>query len=187
MRSTSTKERSRWRAASASVSSMRAVASAVTPSASIAVLGGVLASIYSVVPALVPDIRASRPLASVLSLGRRRSAPTRGLCTGLAVRAPSRRSGRERRRHFLEGPHVGVDRIVAVYDRERPLLLAAGGHVDAAVHVPQPGELGDGDVLVGLEALVVDNGRGGERDAALRADADGVAGQAVALDHRFAA
>ena len=71
--------------------------------------------------------------------------------------------------------------------RERPLLLAAGRGEDAAVHVPEPAELGQLDVLVRLERLVVDDPDRRERDAALGADPDRVAGQAVLVDHALAA
>ena len=77
--------------------------------------------------------------------------------------------------HRLEDLDVRVDRRVVVGDRERPLLLAPGRHEDAAVHVVEPGQLGEVLVLVGLEGLVVDDLRRRERDAALGADADGVA------------
>ena len=89
--------------------------------------------------------------------------------------------------HRLEDLDVRVDRRVVVGDRERPLLLAAGRHEDAAVHVVEPGELGEVLVLVGLEGLVVDDLRRRERDAALGADADRVARQVVLADDGLAA
>ena len=62
-------------------------------------------------------------------------------------------------------------------DRERPLLLTARGHEDAAVHVVEPGKVGELAVLVGAVRLVVDDLVRGERDAPLRTDPDGVAGR----------
>ena len=91
---------------------------------------------------------------------------------GYAVR--SRPSPRRPRRTVAVVERVG--------DRERPLLLAARGHEDAAVHVVEPGEVGELGVLVRLERLVVDDLLRRERDAPLRADPDRVAGQAVPVD-----
>src|ERR1044072_1591525 len=62
--------------------------------------------------------------------------------------------------------------LLGVRDGERPLLLAPRRHVDAAVHVVEPGELGQLAALVGFERLVVDARPRRERDAALGADAD---------------
>ena len=72
-------------------------------------------------------------------------------------------------------------------DGERPLLLAARGHEDAAVHVVEPREVAELAVLLGLEGLVVDDRGLRERHAALRADADRVARQVVLVQHRRAA
>src|SRR3954449_2061882 len=77
-------------------------------------------------------------------------------------------------RHLLEDRDVAVDGLVGVGDRQRPLLLAAGRHEDAAVHVEEPGELGQLLVLVVLEDLVVGPLHGRESDAPLRADPDRV-------------
>src|SRR6201999_3877000 len=56
-------------------------------------------------------------------------------------------SGPQVCRQFPERLDVGVDRPLVVGDREGPLLLAAGGHEDAAVEVVEPGELGEFGVL----------------------------------------
>src|SRR5262245_65865568 len=58
---------------------------------------------------------------------------------------------------LFEHSDVAVYRIVRVLDGERPLLLAARRREDAAVHVPEPGELRQVGVLVRLEGLVVDH------------------------------
>src|SRR3712207_8023989 len=57
----------------------------------------------------------------------------------------------------------------------------------SAVHVVEPGQLGELGVLVLLERRVVDDGDGGEGHAALGADADGVAREAVLVDDALAA
>ena len=72
--------------------------------------------------------------------------------------------------------------LLGVGDRQRPLLLDAGRHEDAVVHVVQPGERGQ--VVVDLREVVAVLAQRlrGEHDAALGADALGVAGEAVARD-----
>src|SRR5660397_108041 len=71
--------------------------------------------------------------------------------------------------------------------RHGPLFFAARRHEDAVVHVPQPCELAQCGELVLLEGLVVHDLRRGECDAALGADADGVAGKVVLVDDLLAA
>src|SRR3954466_5658662 len=100
---------------------------------------------------------------------------------------PAGRLGGQLARHLLEDGDVAVDGLVGVGHGERPLLLAAGRHEDAAVHVEEPREVGELGVLGLLEGLVVDDLLRRERDAALRADAERVAGQVVALDDAGAA
>ncbi len=70
----------------------------------------------------------------------------------------------------------------SVHSSSRP-----GRHVDAAVHVEEPREVGELGVLALLEGQVVDDLVRRERDAALGADPDGVAGEAVLLDDLGAA
>src|SRR5438034_2301526 len=89
-----------------------------------------------------------------------------------------------------EGDEVGqeaVDVVVAVLDRDQPLLrLAPGRQEHAAVVLEQPVAVAPAAVD-GQEVAVVAHRRGGEGDAALGADRDHVGRQAGAGDHLLAA
>src|SRR6188472_1479649 len=85
-------------------------------------------------------------------------------------------------RHLLEGRDERITLLRRVRDRQRPLLLAPGRHVDTTVHVVEPREIGELAVLLRLEALVVDDLLAREGHAALRTDSDGITREAVVLE-----
>src|SRR4029453_17340841 len=64
-------------------------------------------------------------------------------------------STRQIRGHLLEPSNEAAAVLGRVRCGQRPLLLAAGGHVHAAIHVVEPGEIVELAVLVRLEGLVV--------------------------------
>ena len=74
-------------------------------------------------------------------LDRQGRAGRRGTCrSSCASRAGQ--SWSELREEGAEGVHVAVHRALVVRHAHVPLLLAAGGRVDAAVHQPEPDQLG---------------------------------------------
>ena len=124
--------------------------------------------VESFLPAIAGSIDSTRRIDLPHHPTQRGSCARRG-ATRVSAPPPSRRTPRRRRR-----PPRRSCVTDSVHSSSRP-----GRHEDAAVHVEQPGELAQVGVLVGLEGLVVDDLRRRERHAALRADADGVARQAV--------
>src|SRR5207249_1405446 len=84
--------------------------------------------------------------------------------------------------HLIEDRDEAIGVVDRMRNREGPLLLSAGSHEDAAVHVEQPRQGGQLYVLSLLESFVVDDLLGGERHATLTASSNWVGRQAIAVD-----